>query len=103
MHITVQVRQGTAPALHRKTKSAATKKKASPREPQSADAIELLRAADELGVKLEPMHTGTRDPQLQTFFTVEVPDSQAAEHVINRLQQCSAIEAAYLKPMDELP
>lgn len=103
MHITVQVRQSTAPALHRTTKPTATDRNRSSRERPAGETAELLRAADELGVVLEPMHTDTNDPELQSFFTVEVSDPQAAEHVINRLQQCSAIEAAYLKPMDELP
>jgi hypothetical protein len=38
-----------------------------------------------------------------SYFIVDVPDAETAQRVINRLQQSKAIEAAYLKPPDELP
>jgi hypothetical protein len=43
------------------------------------------------------------DPRLASYFTVEVPDHVTAERVISRLQNCEAVEAAYLKPLDEAP
>jgi len=58
---------------------------------------------EELELALEPMHLETNDPVLQSYFIVEVPDSVTAQRVIERLQQSPAIEAAYVKPPDELP
>jgi hypothetical protein len=58
---------------------------------------------EKLGVELEPMHPGTRDPFLAPYFIVEVPDSETAERIVTHLRQSGAIEAAYIKPLDELP
>lgn len=55
------------------------------------------------GVALQPMHPGTDDPDLMRFFTVEVPDGASAEQVVARLQEDTEVEAAYLKPPDEMP
>ena len=124
MHITVQVRQSTASVLQPKSKQTAAKalKQSrrsaavkAPRAPVNESAVrsasdtaadeaaDLLSAVHEIGVALEPTHPDTRDPHLQTFFTIEVADPYEAKRVINRLQRCSAVEAAYLKPADELP
>lgn len=113
MLITVQVRLSTVPFitreqnhttvtptdLRRRRKSAADASS----QPDARRAAELLRVADELGITLEPMHEGAEEPELQTYFTVEVPDAQTAERIAERLRACAAIEAAYLKPTDELP
>lgn len=64
---------------------------------------EPLRMAEALGVTIAPMHPGTSEPDLITYFIVEVPDSETAQRVINRLRQSTEIEAAYLKPPDEPP
>lgn len=69
----------------------------------TAGSRELLTIAEELGVLLEPVHPGAEDPLLALYFMVEVPDSTTAERVIARLRESSAIEAAYLKPPNELP
>jgi len=90
MHVTVQVSADVARTLH---------ERGSP----TTGSQELLQTAEELRVVLEPMHPGAEDPHLAPYFTVEVPDSATAEQVIARLQHCKAIEAAYLKPPDELP
>ena len=64
---------------------------------------ELIDKANELGAQLEPLHPGQTHPMLTSYFTVEVPDREAAEKVIDRLSQFKIVEAAYLKPDDELP
>ena len=55
------------------------------------------------GLTLEPMHRDTDDPTLQSYFVVEVPDHATAQRVMARLRQLEAVEAAYVKPPDELP
>jgi hypothetical protein len=90
MHITVQVRPDVATALTRPQAS-------------SPETQQLLSMAKELGVTLEPLHPGTRDPTLATYFHVTVPDAATAERVLARLRQSATVESAYLKPADALP
>lgn len=90
MYVTIRVQTDVALALHQ-------------RQQHTAASTELLQKAKELGVVLEPLHPGAEDPYLVPYFTVKVPDPATAERVIARLQHCKAIEAAYLKPPDEMP
>ena len=62
---------------------------------------ELIAVLEELEISLEPLHPGTGDPVLITFFTVDVVDADMAEKVINQLLKSDAVEAAYLKPPAE--
>ena len=90
MQVTVQVSADVACALGQ-------------RGPPTADSEVLSRMMKTFGLTLQPMHAGTDDPNLQSYFTVEVPDHATSQRVLNRLQQAAAIEAAYVKPPDELP
>lgn len=90
MYVTIRVRTDVALALHQ-------------RQQHTAASEELLQIANELDVVLEPLHPDTEDPYLVRYFTVKVSDSATAERVIARLHHCKAIEAAYLKPPDEMP
>ncbi len=66
-------------------------------------AEEIERAILGLGFELLPMHPGTSDRKLATYFKVEVPDRETAEQVIASVNRISAVEAAYWKPAEELP
>lgn len=90
MYVTIQLRQDVAIALQQ-------------RQLNTPAAQELLKTAQELGVVLKPMHPGARDSYLAPYFTAEVPNSATAERVIKHLQNCEAVEAAYVKPADEMP
>jgi hypothetical protein len=90
MKIVVQVSADVARALHQ-------------RGPPTADSQELLRIIETFGLALEPVHRDTDDPNLQSYFTVEVLDHATAQRVMNRFQQSEAVKAAYVKPPDELP
>ena len=90
MQVTFKVPADVGRALHQ-------------RDPPTTESKEPLRIVEALGVTLEPMHPGTKDPNLMSYFIVEVPDPKTAQRVIDRLQRSTAIEAAYLKPPDELP
>jgi hypothetical protein len=63
----------------------------------------LLQAAEELGVKLEPVHPGETDPTLAPYFVAEVEDPDEAEQVRARFDGMDATEGAYIKPPDSLP
>ncbi len=71
--------------------------------PATDESKELLQSAESLGVTLEPMHPGVKDPTLLPFFTIDVPDMVTAEQVIAQLQQLPAVKGAYIKPPDEPP
>jgi hypothetical protein len=90
MQVTVQVSADVARALHQQG-------------PPTAESEGLLRITETFGLMLEPMHHDTDDPNLQSYFIVRVPDHATAQRVIDRLQQTVAVEAAYVKPPDELP
>lgn len=60
-------------------------------------------AIGELGLELKPVHPGTQDPTLSTYFYVRVPDPQTAARVIDVVRQMPSVSAAYVKPPDEPP
>lgn len=64
---------------------------------------ELVRVLGELGAELTPIHPGATDPLLAPYFTVDIEDMADIDNVLRRLQKCSVVEAAYVKPLDEAP
>lgn len=70
-----------------------------------AEVNDLRLELEALGVGLEPMHPGIDDPELATYFTVEVPDDdeEIAAQVLVVLSESALVDAAYVKPPDELP
>lgn len=90
MQVTVQVSADVARALHQ-------------RDPPTTQSQELSKLIETFGLTLEPMHRDRDDPNLQSYFTVEVLDHATAQRVINRLHQLEAVKAVYVKPPDELP
>ena len=66
-------------------------------------SAELLRVVQELGLSLQPIHPGIDDAELMRYFALQVPNSALGEEVSRRLRQCSAIDAAYVKPQAEPP
>jgi hypothetical protein len=72
-------------------------------QPSSREIEELSKIQRSLGIALEPLHPGIKDPSLTHYFTVEVPDEATSKLVIERLNLCKAVDAAYIKPSDELP
>jgi hypothetical protein len=89
MFITVRVIPKVAKALHH-------------RKP-CPEMEELANSMHELGLSLIPIHPGVEDEDLMRYFAVEVPDRSSADGVVQRLRQCAAVDAAYIKPPDELP
>ena len=90
MQVVIQVSPDIARALHQ-------------RSPPIGESETLLRTIETFGLKLEPMHPDTNDPDLQSYFKVEVKDQATAQRLIEQLQKLAGIEAAYVKPPDELP
>lgn len=71
--------------------------------PRGRDAVGLAEAARIEGLSLLPVHPGTDDAALATFFHASVADASAANAAIERLKSCPGVEAAYLKPREEAP
>jgi hypothetical protein len=72
-------------------------------EHDTPEAREIVKEIKDAGADLAPMHPGAQDAELAKYFTVDVADDATAEKVIDRLQNCRAVEAAYLKPPAALP
>ena len=90
MQVVIQVSADVARALHQL-------------RPPTKESEALQRTVEANGLTLKPIHPGTKDPNLQTYFMVEVQDPEKAQELVDRLQKLSGIEAAYVKPPDELP
>lgn len=88
MYVTVRVRPDVVAALR-------------DRRLARPDIRDALRTIDELDLSLEPMHPGIDDPQLASYFQVDVPDQRTADRVAAKLRTSPAIEAAYVKPREE--
>jgi hypothetical protein len=89
MRITVQLSASAASQLHEFDRTT--------REARAGRVLGWLDSP------LEPVHPGTTDPALQTFFNIEVEDPAAASRLVERLLRDPAVTGAYIKPPDELP
>ena len=85
MRVTVKVRDQSA---------------ASSGDPTGAHTQSLEKVLQESAVRLEPMHPGSEDPALASWFTAEV---DRVDDVLRTLRSSAAIEAAYVKPAEEPP
>jgi hypothetical protein len=59
--------------------------------------------AAQFGTALRPLHPGVEDAALMPFFLAEVPDRATADRLIASLRTHESVEAAYVKPPDEMP
>jgi len=64
---------------------------------------ELIVAAHDMGVTLEPMHPNVDDENLALYFSVSAENGEAAQRIAERLRSLKAVEAAYLKPPETIP
>jgi hypothetical protein len=64
------------------------------------EAEDMLRS---LGLTMEPLHTGTEDLSLASWFRVAVEDDQTAEEVATALRASPAVESAYVEPPSAPP
>ena len=89
MAITVQTDPETAQALHRRS--------------SSSTATELSQLIRRYDGRLEPMHPGATDSQLQSFFLVEISEPSRAAELMEQLRRHPSVLAAYEKPAEGLP
>jgi hypothetical protein len=97
MRVEIQLDLDTARELHTGAAGART------RGNVSSGAASVRQVARELGVTVAPVHPGQTHEFLAPFFFVDAPDRATAERVAKRLQKVKGVEAAWVRPSDELP
>jgi hypothetical protein len=70
------------------------------RERQCPELAQLLQS---LSINLTPLHPGSQDDGLRSYFAIDVPDPETAANVVKQLRPCRGIRAAYVKPAESLP
>jgi hypothetical protein len=68
---------------------------------QDQQLAELRRVLK--GYRVEPLHPGSTDRSLSSYYCARVPDMKSASEVIEAARGLSSVTAAYVKPKDELP
>jgi hypothetical protein len=63
----------------------------------------VVETARRHGAALRPMHPGTDDPELRSYFFADVDEEARAEELAKSLREHEAVEGAYIKPPDALP
>jgi hypothetical protein len=97
MRIVIQLEPDAAREVHALQR---TTRGTAPGRLRAAPVFALL---EKFGLQLDPVHPGTRDPSLAVYFTIEIADQRTADRLLQDLQQMKVVDAAYLKPEDELP
>ena len=60
------------------------------------------RCARDAGVTIAPLHPGTADPDLASYYVARV-EPIAVDDTIARLRRCPGVDAVYAKPAAEPP
>lgn len=71
--------------------------------PRGANILRILSLLKEFGADLRPTFPEVDDPELKTHFFIDVADSRAAKTLASRLAAVPGVEAAYVKPREEVP
>jgi hypothetical protein len=66
---------------------------------RASDLRELMSAS---GASLRPLHPGSPDPELASYYIVHVSNPAAASRVLEQLRGHAAVTAAYVKPPDAM-
>lgn len=66
-------------------------------------AENVIALLTEHGADIAAMHPSTTDPELQTWFLVDVADATSATGLASSLVGVDGVEAAYVQPPAELP
>ena len=62
----------------------------------------LDQCVRDFGISITPLHPGTFDPDLATYFVATVA-MDSLDDVLERLRRCPGVEGAYAKPAGEPP
>lgn len=64
---------------------------------------ELRRIVRSAGESIRPLHAGSADASLASYFVIDVRDAAHVGTLIPLLLQSPLVDAAYAKPPDALP
>ena len=64
---------------------------------------ELRRVVRSAGASIRPLHPGSADASLASYFVVDLRDAERVDTLIRLLLQSPLVDAAYAKPRDALP
>jgi hypothetical protein len=67
------------------------------------DTQELLKVAQELGVQLRPVFPVASTPEQANQYFVQIDEPSSVKKVLEKLNDCKAVETAYHVPRAELP
>jgi hypothetical protein len=67
-----------------------------------AFGVEPDEVQSRAGLSLEPLHPGTSDAELSTYFVARV-EGHTAEDVTERLMRVDGVDGAYVKPPAAAP
>ena len=70
--------------------------------PPTPVVADLQTTVSAFGGSLRPIHP-PGDPELASYFVVDLSNAADAERAAERLRQSPAVEAAYIKPADAAP
>jgi len=70
---------------------------------RSSAQSELQTIVASFGGTAKPLHPGTQDVNLRTYYVVEAPDQQSANRLIEALAKSPVVDGAYVKPADAMP
>lgn len=62
-----------------------------------------MRSVKEAGAALQPLHPGTDDEELKTWFQMDAPENTDVRALTDSLMEHAPVLAAYPKPQDESP
>jgi len=63
----------------------------------------VFKVVQNLGFHLDPVHPGSDDPKLSSWFRVQVENAGQVAKVVDTLRTNPDVKAAYVKPRDEAP
>jgi hypothetical protein len=69
----------------------------------NAASLAVQAIAQDLGVKLQPVHPGIQDIELVKYFFTQAVSEQQAQSIIDTFLTCPSVEGAYVKPEGEPP
>lgn len=70
--------------------------------PSEADKV-IQKLARAHGGSGGPLHPGADEPELSSFYMIDIPDPGEARKALAKVQENRSVLAAYIKPAAELP
>lgn len=70
---------------------------------RAAPSPAIERLTNEFGIAFRSLHSGTADPTLRSWYTVDLPDDVRGARTLDRLRHHPLIAGAFVKPAEALP